>query len=67
MLYAPFFRLSLGLQRFTKALEVNDFTCAQEFDRLTHIGVVNQAQQVVISGARLLLCCDGVKTNNRAV
>jgi len=55
------------LQRFTKALEVNDFTCAQEFDRLTHIGVVNQAQQVVISGARLLLCCDGVKTNNGAV
>lgn len=44
-------------QNIAKALEVYDFALAQELDRVAHIGVINQAQQVIVSCARFLLWC----------
>lgn len=43
-------------ERFTEALIVSDFSLAQEFDNITNIGIVNQAQNVVIGYTRFLLC-----------
>lgn len=40
----------------TKALEMDDFTLAEELNRFADIGVIYQAQDVIISGARLLFC-----------
>ena len=48
--------------RFTEALEVHDLPRTQEFDGITHVRIVGKAQNVVIRHARLLLCCDGVRT-----
>lgn len=42
---------------FTEALEVNDLALTQELDRVAYIGVVDQAQQVIVSCARFLLWC----------
>ena len=42
-------------QRVAEALEVYDFSCAQEFDRLTHVRIVDQAQQIVVGRAGFLL------------
>lgn len=44
-------------QGVTEALEVNDFALTQELDRVAYIGVVDQAQQVIVSCARFLLWC----------
>ena len=44
-------------QRVAEALEVYDFAGTQELDRLAHIGVVDQAQQVVVGRAGFLLGC----------
>ena len=41
-------------QGFTEALEVHDFTLAQETDDVVYIGVIGQTQDVVISGASFL-------------
>ncbi len=41
-------------QSLAEALEVHDFTRAQEFDGVAHVGVVGQAQDVVVGHARLL-------------
>lgn len=51
-------------QRVAEALEVYDFAGTQELDRLAHIGVVDQAQQVVVGRAGFLLCCNLVSTNS---
>lgn len=44
-------------QHIAKTLEVYDFALAQELDRVAHIGVIDQAEQVVVSCARFLLWC----------
>lgn len=44
-------------QGVTEALEVNDLALTQELDRVAYIGVVDQAQQVIVSCARFLLWC----------
>ena len=44
-------------QCVAEALEVNDLALTQELDRVTNIGVVDQAQQVIVSCARFLLWC----------
>ncbi len=44
-------------QGIAEALEVNDLTLTQELDRVAYIGVVDQAQQVIVSCARFLLWC----------
>ncbi len=43
-----------------EALVVNDFPLSEEFDGIPNVGVVTQAQNVVIGGTRLLLCYDHV-------
>lgn len=51
-------------QRIAEALEMHDFACTQELDRFAYIRVIDQAQQIVIRRARLLLCCNPASTNN---
>ena len=51
-------------QGVAEALEVYDFAGTQELDRLAHIGVVDQAQQVVVGRAGFLLCCNPASANN---
>ncbi len=51
-------------QCVAKTLEMHDLACTQEFERFAHIGVVDQAQQVVVRGAGFLLCCNLVSTNS---
>ena len=41
----------------TETLEVNYFTLAQKLERVTHIRVVNESEEVVVSCTSLLLCC----------
>lgn len=41
--------------RVAEALEVHDLALPQELERLAHVGVVDQAQQVVVGCAGLLL------------
>lgn len=48
-------------ERFTKPLEVNDFTFAEEFDRLSHIRIVNEAKDIIVSCSCFLFCCTFVK------
>jgi len=43
-------------ERFTEALEVDNFALSQEFDRVADVRVIDQAEQVIIGLARLLLC-----------
>ena len=40
-----------------EALVVNELSFSEEFDRISDVGVVCQAQNIVVSGASLLLCC----------
>ena len=47
---------------FTKTLVMNDFTRAQEFNRIAYIGVIGEAQDIIIGGACFLLCCNRVST-----
>lgn len=43
------------LQSLAEALIVYHLARTQEFQRLAHVGVVDQAQQVIVGRARLLL------------
>lgn len=49
-------------QPFTEALVVNDLALTQEADGIPHIGVVAEAQDVIVSGARFLFCCNCRRT-----
>ena len=49
-------------QRVAEALEVHQLALAQEFDGVAHVGVVDQAQDVVVGHAGLLLWGDFVRT-----
>lgn len=40
---------------FAKTLEMDDFTLPQETDHVAHVGVVGQAEDVVVSEAGFLL------------
>ena len=51
-------------QGVAKALEMHDLPRAQELERIAHIRVVDQAQQVVIGRASLLLCCNRTSTTS---
>ena len=48
-------------QRITETLEVHDFTLAEEFNRFTYIGVVNQTQKVVLA------FCSAARSSIRSV
>ena len=43
-------------QAIAEALIMDDFALAKEFYRVAHVGVVAQAENVVIGRASLLLC-----------
>ena len=49
-------------ERFTKTLEVHNFSRTQEFDWFTNIGVFYQAKNVVVGGAGFLFCCTLIYT-----
>ena len=49
-------------QRIAETLEMHNFTRTQELERLAHIRVVDQAQQIVVGCAGFLFCCDGART-----
>ena len=49
-------------QSLTEALEMHDFTFAQKLNGISHIGIVNQPQQIVIRQACFLLWGDFVRT-----
>ena len=42
-------------ERLAEALVMHDLALAQEFDGVAHVGIIGQAQDVVIGHARLLL------------
>ena len=42
----------------SKALIVHDLTLAQVAQRITHVGVIAKANEVVVGRTRLLLCCN---------
>lgn len=48
--------------RFTEALEVHDLTRTQELDDIADVRIIGKAQDIVVRHARLLLCCDDIKT-----
>lgn len=49
-------------ETFAEALVMDDLPLPEIADGLQNIRVVHQAEDVVIGGAGLLLCCDGVRT-----
>ena len=49
-------------QSLAEALEVDHLPGPEEFDDIVDIGVIGQAQNVVIGDPGLLLCCDRVRT-----
>ena len=50
-------------QAFAEALVVDDLALAEELDGLANVGVVDQAQDVVVGRACLLLCCTFISAN----
>lgn len=49
-------------QRVSESLEMHDLPCPQELERLPDVRVVDQAEEVVVGGAGLLLWYDGIRT-----
>lgn len=49
-------------QSVSETLIMRDFSLTQKFNRITHIGVIHKTQDVVIGDARLLLCCNAIRT-----
>ena len=52
-------------QRVSEPLEMHDFSFSQEFERLTNIRVVDQAEKVVVGCSGFLLWYDGIRTTFR--
>ena len=50
-------------QSFTEALEMHDFTFAQKLNGISHIGIVNQTQQIVIRA----FCSAAISSNKSAI
>lgn len=44
-------------ERFTEPLKVNDFPFAEEFDRISYIGIVYETKDIVIGSSGFLFCC----------
>ncbi len=45
-----------------EALEMGHFSLTEEFDRLSHIGIIHKTQDIVVGDTRLLLCCNCIST-----
>lgn len=59
------FRIQIILyntQCIAEPLEMHDLALAQEFERLSHIRVIDQAEQVVVGCAGFLLCYTSTRT-----
>lgn len=50
-------------ESITEALVVDDFPLPQEADGVAHVGIVDQAQQIVVCDTRFLLWCNHIRTN----
>ena len=50
------------LEWFAKPLEVHDLPLPQEADDVVDVRIVGKTQNVVISEAGFLFCCNGVRT-----
>jgi len=62
-LYLLMLKLALQIIKgFTETLEVNHFTLTQKFNYVIHIGIVRQAQNIVVCRACFLLCCNHERT-----
>ena len=48
--------------RFAEALEVDDLPGTQELDGIVDVRIIGQAQNVVVGQARLLFCCNHIRT-----
>ena len=48
-----------------ESLIVCDLSCAEEFDRLSDVGIVDEAKNVVVRCTRFLLSCNRVYTTCR--
>ena len=49
-------------ESFSETLEMNDFAFPQETDRITYFRIFDHAENIVVSCAGFLLCCDAVRT-----
>ena len=43
-------------QTFAESLVMNKLSFAQEFDRVAHVGIVREAENVIVGQTRFLLC-----------
>ena len=43
-------------QTFAESLVMNKLAFAQEFDRVAHVGIVREAENVIVGQTRFLLC-----------
>lgn len=50
------------MYRFAEPLEMDDLPFPEEFDDVIDIGIIAQAQNVVVGDPRLLLWHNGIKT-----
>ena len=50
-------------QGVAEALEVVDLALAEVFDGVADVGVVDEAQDIVVGDARLLFWCNHIRTN----
>ena len=50
-------------KRLAEALEVDYLALAEELDDVVDVGVVGEAEDVVVGDARLLLWCNHIRTN----
>ena len=53
--------LLIVVEKLAKTLEVNYLALAQELYYLVYIGIIAQAENIVVSRSRLLLCCQYLK------
>lgn len=59
------FRIKLildGPECFAEALKMNNLSCAEEADGLDNIRLLYKPENVVISAAGFLLCCNHIRT-----
>lgn len=49
-------------QTFAESLVMNKLAFAQEFDRVAHVGIVREAENVIVGQTRFLLCCNHIRT-----
>lgn len=46
------------VERIAEALIMDDLPFTEEAERIEYIGIVNEAEQIIVGDASLLLCCN---------